>query len=411
MTTMKCNIVGTGLLLACLVIGVAGCQKEPAPPAPPPPSVTVSHPLLRNVTDWDTYSGYLSSPQTANVAARVSGLIVAAPFREGAIVHAGDVLFVLDPRPFQSDTDNKKAAVAQAQAQADQAQVHFQRYEELKGTQAISQDDYDAAKAARDEAQASLAAAKAALETSQLNLEWSRVTAPIDGRISRIDVTVGNLVNGGSGQATLLTTVVSTDPLYCYVPVPEGAYLKYNTLLKLEQQQGQPNSQVPCFLDLEGHEPIPGHLDFINNSIETNTGTIQVRGVFANPGWLIPGLFAGMRIPQGPAHAALLVPDTAIVIEQNQQSLLVVDENNVVQGKNVEFGRAVGPLQSVLSGLNAGDRVIVQGVMQAKPGSKVTPRETPIPADDLKALALGRVPGVVANQPSPATASGTEVSR
>lgn len=416
MTVVKKNLVGTALLLACVVAEVAGCHKNVAPAPPPPPTVSVCHPVVRDVIDWDTYSGYLSSPQTANVAARVSGLIVASPFREGAMVHQGEMLFVLDPRPFQADVDNKQAAVAQAQAQADQAQVHFQRYEKLKGTQAISQDDYDAAKAANEEAEAGLAAAKAALETSQLNLEWSRVTAPIDGRISRIDVTVGNLVNGGGSQATPLTTIVSTSSLYCYVPVPEGAYLKYQTLLELEQRQGRGNAHVPCFLDVEGHAPIPGYLDFINNSIETSTGTIQVRGVFDNPGWLIPGLFAGLRIPQGPPHRVLLVPDTAIVVDQDQQSLLVVGNDDKVKNANVKFGRAFGPLHSVLSGLTPRDWVVVQGVQQARPGTKVMPRQMPIPPQDLKALeAAAPATALAATLPSPATgpapAPATETSK
>jgi RND family efflux transporter MFP subunit len=426
MTIVKTTaIVATRLLLAWLVSDLAGCHKKSAtgPPPPPGPTVTVTHPLPRNVTDWDSYSGYLSSPRTANVAPRVSGLIEKAPFREGAMVHEGDTLFILDPRPFQADVDNKEAAVAQAQAQADQATVHFQRYDKLKGTMAISQDEYDAAKAAEEAAHASLAQAKAALETAQLNLQWSRVTAPIDGRVGRIEVTVGNLVNGGGVQSTPLTTIVSTDPLYCYVPVPEAAYIKYKTLLELEQHQGQPGARVPCSLDLEGRDPIPGYLDFVGNSIEISTGTIEVRGVLGNPGWLIPGLYAAMRIPQGPPHPALLIPETAIVVEQNQRSLLVVGSGNVVQSRNVKFGRAFGPLRAVLSGLATRDRVVVDGVLRARPGGKVIPHEVPIPPEDLKALeALGPVPVPSNRRPvpaatqlapatSPAAAPSTEVAR
>jgi RND family efflux transporter MFP subunit len=411
-------MIAMRLALTCLIIGVAGCNEKPAQGRPPPPKVTFTNPIVRSVIDWDTYSGYLSSPQTANVAARVSGLIVRSPFREGSMVHQGETLFDIDPRPFQADLDSKKAAVAQAQAQADQAQVHFQRYAKLRGTQAISQDDYDAAKASADATQASLQAAQAAMETSQLNLEWSRVTAPITGRISRIDVTVGNLVNGGAGLATQLTTIVSTDPLYCYVPVPEDAYLKYHTLLELEQQEGQHISKVPCYLDIAGHSPIPGHIDFIDNSVDTNTGTIQVRGVFNNPsGWLIPGLYGGMRIPQDQPHPVLLIPAAAMVVEQSQQSLMVVDDDNVVHNKKVEFGRTFGQLQAVLSGLSADDRVIVNGLQEARPGVKVKPQEAPIPPDDLKALeALDRLPPELpatnpATNPSSATSPATEGAR
>ena len=413
MIIVKPNMTALCLVLACLVLHVAGCQKEFHPPPPPPATVNVSHPIQRNVIDWSSYSGYLSSPQTANVAARVSGLIVEAPFHEGSILHEGDKLFVIDPRPFQADLDMKNAAVALAQTQADQTEIHFQRYVKLRGTEAISQDDYDAAQAAAKGAQAALTAAQAALEISQLNLKWTLVTAPISGRISRINVTVGNLVNGGSGQVTMLTTIVSIDPLYCYVTVPEGEYLKFNTLLKLEQEQGQSHAQVPCFLDIAGHKPIPGHLDFIDNSVDASTGTIQLRGVFDNPGWLVPGLYTSMRIPQDQAHPAFLIPDTAMVVEQNQRSLLVVGPDNVVHIKKVEFGPTYGHLQSVLSGLTADDRVVVDGLQQARPQSKVIPRDVPISAEDIQALEAPEqmLPALGATRPSPATTRAAEDAR
>ena len=209
----------------------AGCDKAAPKPAPSPPQVTVSQPVVRDVMQWDDYSAYLSSPEMANVQARVSGLIEESPFKEVlAIVHKGDLLFKIDARgcPFQADLDSKQAAVVQAQSVVDQANVHLARYGKVVGTQAISKDDYDSAKASYEEAAASLAAAKASLETSRLNLEWAEVRAPIGGRVSRMNVTVGNLVNGGSGQATLLTTIVSIDPMYCYVNVPETAALRYH---------------------------------------------------------------------------------------------------------------------------------------------------------------------------------------
>jgi RND family efflux transporter MFP subunit len=397
--------------LALLAMVLSGCHKPVAPPPPAPPAVTVVHPLERDVVDWDSYTGYVSSPQTAMVAARVSGLIVQSPFREGAIVHEGQTLFVLDPRPFQAEVDNYKAAVAQAQAQVYQAEAHFQRYEKLKNSEAISKDEYVAADAAAKTADAALAAAKAQLETSLLNLQWSHVTAPISGRVGQILVTVGNLISGGAPGATELTTIVSIDPLYCYVPVPEAAYLEYQTLGALEHEQGNPHAQVPCILDLAGKRPLPGHLDFISNSVDTGSGTVQVRGVFANPGWLIPGLFASMRIPQGPAHRAILIPQTAMVVVQNQRSVLVVNDNNVVENRNVTFGLTYGPLQSVLSGLSPGDRVIVNGVQHAAVGSHVSPVLTAISPGDLKALETEDQPQAVLPATRPATAPATENAR
>src|SRR5271156_1611726 len=193
-------------LVALAVVLLSGCKQAVVPQAPPPANVTVSQPVQREVIRWDQYSGYLSSPKTVTVSARVSGLIEQSPFQEGAIVHAGDLLFKIDPRPFQADLDNKKAAVAQARATAVKAKADFGRSTELLKTQVIAPSDFDATKASYGEAAASLNAAEAALETSRLNLEWTEVRAPITGRVSRMNVTVGNLVNGGSGQATTLTT-------------------------------------------------------------------------------------------------------------------------------------------------------------------------------------------------------------
>src|SRR5260370_6737686 len=205
-----------------------GCKRVIAPQAPPPATVTVSQPLQRDVVRWDQYSGYLSSPKTVTVNARVSGLIQEAPFQEGAIVRAGDLLFRIDQRPFQADLDNKKAAVAQARAMAEKNKADFVRSSELLKAQVIAQSDYDNTKASYGEAAASLNAAEAALETSRLNLEWTDVRAPITGRVSRMNVTAGNLVNGGSGVTTPTppTTIVSIDPPSCYIKVPPNAALR-----------------------------------------------------------------------------------------------------------------------------------------------------------------------------------------
>ena len=224
---------------------LSGCKQVVAPHAPPPAAVTVSQPVQRDVVRWDQYSGYLSSPKTVTVSARVSGLIEEAPFQEGAIVHAGELLFKIDPRPFQADVDNKQAAVAQARATAVKAKADFGRSVELIKNQVIARSDFDTTKASYGEAAASLSAAEAALETSRLNLEWTEVRAPITGRVSRMNVTVGNLVNGGQGQATTLTTIVSIDPLYSYINVPESAALHYQELA-LKEKQGQRRGSKHC---------------------------------------------------------------------------------------------------------------------------------------------------------------------
>src|ERR1700732_697682 len=241
----------SAMALALILATLPGCNRATPPPAPPPASVTVSQPLQRDVIRWDQYSGYLSSPKTVTVSARVSGLIEAAPFQEGAIVHAGDLLFKIDPRPFQADLDNKKAAVAQARATAVKARADYGRSVELIKSQVIAPSDFDTTKASYGEAAASLSAAQAALETSRLNLQWTEVRAPITGRVSRMNVTGGNLVNGGCGQATALTTIVSIDPLYSYIDVPESAALRYQELALQEKKTNVAGAKIGCFLQLE----------------------------------------------------------------------------------------------------------------------------------------------------------------
>jgi membrane fusion protein, multidrug efflux system len=286
-----------------------------APQAPPPPTVTVSQPLQREVIRWDQYSGYLSSPKTVTVNARVSGLIEEAPFQEGTVVHEGDLLFQIDPRPFQADLDNKQAAVAQAKATAVKAKADFERSTLLLKAQVIAQADYDTTKATYLEAAASLSAAEAALETSRLNLQWTDVRAPITSRVSRMNVTVGNLVNGGSGQATALTIVVSIDPLYCYINVPESAALRYQELALQEKKGNVAGANIGCFLQLENETNFPhqGVIDFVDNQVDVNTGTQQIRCVFANPTTILtPGLFTLTRIPASGRYQALLIPDAAV---------------------------------------------------------------------------------------------------
>lgn len=371
------------------MVFVAGCKRVIAPQAPPPPTVSVSQPLQRDVIRWDQYSGYLSSPQTVIVNARVSGLIEEAPFHEGAIVHAGDLLFRIDPRPFQADLDNKKAAVAQAKAMAAKTKADFERSTQLVRAQVIAQADYDTTKATYLEAAASLSAAAAALETSRLNLQWTDVRAPITGRVSRINVTVGNLVNGGSGQATALTTIVSIDPLYCYINVPESAALRYQELALKQKRGNVARANVGCFLQLENETNFPhqGMIDFVDNQVDVSTGTQQIRCVFANPTTILtPGLFAVTRIPASGRYQALLIPDAAVNTDQDERYLLIVGGNDVVQQRPVKLGALFGTLRSISDGLKPGERVVVNGMQSAMPGAKVNPHEIPVPTESLSAL-------------------------
>jgi RND family efflux transporter MFP subunit len=377
---------------AVVVVAVAlfpGCKGVTVQQAPPPPTVTVSRPLQREVIRWDEYSGYLSSPKTVTVNARVSGLIEEAPFQEGAIVHAGDLLFKIDPRPFQADLDNKRAAVAQAKAMADRTKADYSRYIKLLDARVVAQSDFDTTKASYEGAVASLDAAEAALETSRLNLEWTEVRAPITGRISRINVTVGNLVNGGSGQATALTTIVSIDPMYCYLNVPESVALRYQELALDQKQSNVAGAKVPSFLQLESQTTFrqQGVIDFVDNQVDVSTGTVQIRAVFANPTTVLtPGLFARVRIPASGRYQTLLIPDEAVNTNQNERYLLIVGAGNVVQQRTVKLGALFGTLRSITNGLKPGEWVIVSGMQSAMPGAKVTPREAPISTQALDEL-------------------------
>ncbi len=396
-----------------LALGVVGCRPPMANQAPPPPTVIVSLPVDRDVTDWDEYTGHLISPESARIAAQVSGLITAAPFKEGALVKKGEVLFVIDDRPFKADLEAKKGNLAKDQAQVALTKAQLSRSEDLLKKKAVSQQDYDTANAGFAQAQAQVAADQAALDTAQLNLDWTRVTAPIAGRVSRMDVTVGNLVNGGAGQATLLTTVVSVDPMYCYVSVPERSFLKYQAYAARTKGASVREAKIPCFIKLENEKDFPheGVIDFIDNNLDPNTGTIQLRGVIPNSdGELTPGLFAQMRITGSGPYKTLLVPDIAVGAEQNERFLMVVQKDGTVATKKVKLGELFGSLRSIVEGVEPDDRVIVNGLQLARPGAKVNPKEEPISPESLAALEAS-ASGLDAAHKDPAPAAAPAEAR
>jgi len=415
---MAAKVVGA--LTAIFLLDSCDQGKPPAAAqALPPAPVTVTKPLAREVRDWDEYTGHLQSPETANVAARVSGLIEKTSFKEGALVKAGDVLFTIDARPFQADLDSKLGTVTKDEAQLTLAKADAARSEQLLSQKAVSKQEVDTNNARVDQAKAQLAADKAATETAQLALDWTKVTAPISGRVSRIYVTVGNQVSGGAGTgtATLLTTIVSVDPIYCYVPIPERAFLRYQDYANQSRHAPLREAKIECYIQLENETTFPheGVVDFIDNSIDTGTGTIQLRGVFANPkGELTPGVFARMRINRSDPYHTLLVPDIAIGTEQNERFVLVVGADNTVASKPVKLGTLFGTLRSIKSGLDANDRVIINGLQMAIPGSKVDPKDAPISEDAVKALDIaidpkGGVPKAGAS-PSPSTAASPDTA-
>jgi RND family efflux transporter MFP subunit len=376
-------------LLPFAALLLTGCHSRQAGQPVPPPAVTVSLPAAREVSDWDEYAGHLQSPESANVTARVSGIIEEVPFKEGALVRKGDALFLIDDRPFKADLENKRATVQKDEAQLRLAETELRRSIDLLQRKVVAQQNFDTSKAQAEQAGAQLAADAAAAETARLNLEWTRVTAPISGRISRMYVTAGNQVSGVAGQTTLLTTIVSVDPMYCYVSVPERAFLRYQQFAERQTHESLHREKIPCYIGLETEAGFPheGVIDFIDNAVDPNTGTIQVRGVIPNPtGFLTPGTFARMRIARGEPYKTLLVPNEAIGAEQSERYVLVVGKDNVVASRTVKPGALFGRLRAVVSGLNPDDRVVVNGMQKAQPGEKVTPQEAPISADALRAV-------------------------
>ena len=335
------------ILMTLIVVGLTGCHgRGPGAAAPPPPDVSVAYPVQKDVVEWDTYTGYLQAPEVANVSARVSGLIIEMPFEEGSIVKRGDVLALIDDRPFKADLDSKQADEQKAEAALAIANVTYQRLVVLqKGNSgAVSQQDLDNAAATVEQAKAALAGAKAAVESSRLNLEWCRVLSPIDGRVSNKLVTVGNLVNGGAGQATLLTTVQSVSPIYCYVDVDENSVLKYQKLAEERSLLSARDGKVPCYVQLGNETGFPhkGVIDFMDNHVDSTTGTMRIRGILENEsGTLMPGLFARLSVPGSGRYHAVLVPDTAIGNDQSQRNVLVVDKDNKVAVRPVKLGRIV----------------------------------------------------------------------
>jgi RND family efflux transporter MFP subunit len=389
-----------------------GCKgTPPAVVSAPPPAVSVASPLEREVTDYDEYTGRLAAVEEVEVRARVRGYLVKVNFTEGAEVKQGDVLFEIDPRPFQAELDAAKGQVAQWEAKLTRAEADVARNERLLPKGAASQKDLDTAIADRGEARAAIQSARAQVERAALDLEFTKVTAPINGRVSRAHVTKGNLVNAGGGEATLLTTIVAINPIYVYFDVDERALLQYQQAAR-EQAGGNDRpanvreAKIPVQLGLANEEGFPyaGVIDFADNKVDPTTGTIRVRGVFANANRVFtPGLFARVRVPVGDKYQAVLVPDRAIGTDQGQKYLLAVNDKNVVEYRAVKLGRLHDGLRVIQEGVKPSEVVIVNGIQRARPGLTVTPERTEIATLGAAAAA----PASEANNPtaSPKTAA------
>jgi RND family efflux transporter MFP subunit len=364
------------------VLLFAGCaQSDSEPPKQPPPEVTTSKPVSREVTDYFEFPGQTEAVGEVEVRARVTGYLMKVNFVDGRNVKKGDLLYEIDPRPYQAALDRAKGELVRLLALADKAKADLARSERLRPSGAISQDEYEQHVANLAVCKASIQSAEAAVRDAQLNLEFTKITSPIDGRVSRTQITEGNLVQPGPGDATLLTTVVTTNPIYVYFNVDEHALLQYQELAFKNGQELHPKMlkalRLPVEIGLANEEGFPhaGIIDFADNKIDRNTGTLRTRGVFENPKeYLTPGLFVRVRTPFGVPHQALLVNERAIGTDQRQKYLLTVDKNDVVEYRPVKVGRLLDGMRVIESGLNAGDLVVVNGLQRARPGSMVQPK-------------------------------------
>src|SRR5258705_12120187 len=367
------------LLVAVPLLWAVGCKRKSDVVTPQPPTVSVVQPVAREVVEWDEYIGRLESPETVEVRARVSGYLDKVHFKEGKPVKAGDLLFTIDRRPYKADLDRAAADYERAQSQTELARNDADRAQKLIQTKAISTEDFDTKVKNYAAAQAAERSARATLDLAKLNYEFTEIRAPIDGRISRALVTQGNLISGGvSGAgATLLTTIVSLDPLYLYGDADERAILKYIRLSKEGKRVSARDQEIPAEMGLADETGFPhmGHMDFVDNRVDPNTGTLRARGVFTNSDHsLSPGFFARLRIPGSGKYPALLIPDRALGSDQSQKFVYVVNAEKKVEFRPVKIGPVVDGLCVVKEGLKSGEQVIVEGLMRVRPGVTVDPK-------------------------------------
>ncbi|MDQ7782034.1 MAG: efflux RND transporter periplasmic adaptor subunit [Desulfomonilaceae bacterium] len=341
-------------------------------------------PVQKDVTRNLEYTGQTAALQSIDIRARVPGFLQEMHFEPRAKVKAGDLLFVIDPRQYEASVKEAKAKLDGREASSKLAQTEVQIAQQLESKEAISVFKLDKRIAERDLAAADVELAEAALDNAKLNLEWTKVTSPIDGRVSRNKVDIGNLV--GATEKTLLTTVVNDDPIYAYFNVSELDLLpimrRYSE--KKADRSSEPTEKTPIFLGLADEKGYPhkGHLDFTETTVDPSTGTIQVRGIFPNPdGLLLAGMFVRVQVPVE-KQTALLIPDIAVQFDQGGTYVLVVDGEDVVQHKRVKTGMQVGDMRVIETGISHEDRVITTGVLRARPGSKVKP--TAGPTSDLR---------------------------
>jgi len=382
--------VGRILLISLLVLALAaiayrymvapqGTQQAAVQGGPPPaPPVTVAKPLVETLREWSDFTGQFQAQDSVEIRARVSGYLESVNFSDGQLVEKGDLLFVIEPRPFEIALDSAKAQLAQAEAELELAKVQLERTAELRKKDFASVQSFDERAAEVKNATAARDKARADVDRAQLNLDYTRVLAPVSGRVGRHEVSIGNLVVGGTGETTLLTTIVSLDPIWLRFNVSEGDAMTYKRLI----QKGELESARTGSISVQGQLidetdwPLKGNIDFVDNQFNRTTGTIRVRATFPNPELFIsPGQFGRVRVPMSQEKPTMLVPDASVVTDQSTKLLFTVTEDGTVVPKPVELGAVTdGGLRIVRTGITTDDDVIINGLLRARPGQKVTPQ-------------------------------------
>jgi multidrug efflux system membrane fusion protein len=360
---------------------LAGCGDKPSQPAATAaPPVTVAQPVKRTVTDWDEFTGRFEAIEEVQVRARVGGFVTSVEFRDGAFVRAGDLLYVIDSRPFEAVALQADGQLSDARARAELAKRELDRALTLVTTSAVSESVVDQRRQTLQAAHAAEMQAEGALKAARLNIEFTHVIAPMAGRVGRHLVSVGNLVQGSEGNATLLTSIVTLDPIYIYFDVDEATYLKNNKLWFEGRRPSSRDTPNPVHVTLTG-EAKPSHegkMDFLDNRLDLSTGTLRSRAVIPNKDIsILPGQFGRVRLIASAPYEALLLPDAAIATDQSRKIVFVVKDDDTVEAKPVTLGPLDEGLRIIREGLKAEDRVIVDGIQRARVGAKVAPHAAP----------------------------------
>jgi RND family efflux transporter MFP subunit len=377
MTQQALSTTASFIAVSLLALALSACSKgsDQAAAAPPPPAVTVATPTVRTVTDWDEFVGRFEAIQQVQIRARVGGFVDRIDFKDGAFVKTGDSLYLIDPRPYEATLLQARGQYADAKAKVDLAERELARAQELVRTSAVSESVVDQRRQQFEAAQAAVIQAEGVMKRADLDVSFTKVTAPIDGRISRHLVSVGNLVQGAEGGATQLTSIVSMDPIHIYFDMDEATYLKNNRLWHEGLRPSSRDTANPVQIILSG-ETKPSHegkMDFVDNRLDLATGTLRGRAVVPNTDLsILPGQFARIRVIGSAPYEALLLPDTAITNDQSRKIVFVVNKDDTVEMRPVMLGPLDEGLRVIREGLKKDDRVVVDGLQRARVGAKVT---------------------------------------